>query len=56
VEYIRGFTRDVVIAIMANIEGKELRCQNNKIGHPEHQHTEVTEYLKVSAPAILGHF
>jgi len=42
VEYIRGFTRDVVIAIMANIEGKELRCQNNKIGHPEHQHTEVT--------------
>jgi len=47
VEYIRGFTREVVIEITANIESQELRrCQNSEIGYPEHPRAGSTEDLE----------
>ena len=47
VEYIRGFTREVIIEITANIESQELRrCQSNEIGYPEHPRAGSTEDLE----------
>ncbi|XP_068719362.1 uncharacterized protein [Montipora capricornis] len=47
VEYIRGFTREVVIEITANIESQEMRrCQNSEIGYPEHPRAGSTEDLE----------
>ena len=46
-EYIRGFTREVVIEITGNIESQELRrCQNNEIGYPENPRAGSTEDLE----------
>ena len=39
VEYIRGFTREVVIEVTANIESQEMRrLQNGDIRYPENTH------------------
>ena len=45
-EYIRGFTREVVIEVTANIESQELRrVQTHEIGYPEHPRAGSTEDL-----------
>ncbi len=47
VEYLRGFTREVVIEVTANIESQELRrCQSSEIGYPEHPRAGSTEDLE----------
>jgi len=58
VECIRGFAREVVIEITANIEIQELRrCQNSEIGYPKHPcagSTEDLEYFFGVAHSCLG--
>ena len=47
VEYIGGFTTEVIIEITTNIESQEpRRCQSNEIGYPEHLRAGLTEDLE----------
>lgn len=47
VEYMRGFTREVVTEVTANIESQEMRrLQNGDIGYPEHPRAGSTEDLE----------
>ena len=47
VEYLCGFTREVVIQLTTNIESQEFRrSQNDEIGYPEHPRAGSTEDLE----------